>query len=323
MRTCVAALSLAFSLLVPIPGQAAETPVCGLQRVAELPVKTDNGELLVKMQIEGHDAWMMIDTGSPINLISPRLVKELNLRPLTITGALVADAAGATMKHFVHIKKLTLNGMVAEDQEFIVMGESAAGEIPFDGIFSAGFLAAYDVELDLAHGKLRLFTQDHCKGQVVYWTQDFVTVPFTIDASLHIVMPVTLDGQSLRAMLDTGATPSTLSSQTARRTFNIDPAGAGEKPDGQEMTGSGATLPYYKHRFADLAIGGVEFHNTEFKIMPDKMTRMIRDHQRYNETQAEQHIATQVTIGLHHLSRIRAYIAYGERMLYISAADAN
>jgi hypothetical protein len=217
---------------------------------------------------------------------------------------------------------LTVNGMIAEDKEFAVMGEDNAADAPFDGIFGAAFLAAYDVELDLPHGKIRLFSQDHCKGQVVYWTQDYAALPFTVDASLHAVLQATLDGHLLPTMLDTGATPSTLSAQTARRDFNFDPAAARVEPDGKVFGGSGISLPYYKHRFTNLNLGGVEFHNTEPEVIPDKLSHIFRDHQRLDASASEQHLATVMTIGLHHLARIRAYIAYGERMIYISAGDA-
>jgi predicted aspartyl protease len=322
MKIALFCLALLTALAGMPAANAADAP-CGLVRVAELPVNIEQGHLLVKMDVDGHEGWFLIDTGSPFNMLSRHMVEALGLTPLPVTPSmLVYDGAGQRLKHFVVAKKLTLSGMTAENKEFVVMGESSTREAPFEGIFGADFLAAYDVELDLPHGKIRLFTQDHCKGQVVYWTQDYAAVPFKIDASLHMVMQVTLDGNSMRAMLDTGATPSTLSAQTARRTFNFDPEAQGIAPDGRDTMGSGASLPYYKHKFGNLDVGGVEFHNTELQVIADKMTQIMRDHARHTDLQSQEHLPTQVTLGLHHLSRIRAYIAYGERMLYISAADA-
>lgn len=320
-------IALCLAALVSLAGlpsaNAADAP-CGLVRVAELPVDISHGQLLVKMNIDGQEGQFLIDTGSPYNSLSRRMVEALHLNPMPITpGMIVFDAAGAQLKHFVIAKKLTMNDMVAENKEFLIMGESSNQAPPFDGIFGASFLAAYDLELDLPHGKIRLFSQDHCKGQVVYWTQDFTAVPFTMDNhSLHIMTRVTLDGNSLQALLDSGATPSTITAQTARRTFNIDPAATGAAPDGKDTGGSGTGIPYYRHRFANLDIGGVEFHNTELQIISDKLTEIYRDHERIDDATRTQRSVAQVTIGLHHLSKIRAYIAYDERMLYISAADA-
>jgi predicted aspartyl protease len=321
-------VAVCLASLICLSGQTAtwakDPEQCGLKRVAELPVKSDDGRLLIEVQIEGRDTWVQVDAGSPFSMITNQLAEELKLNKLPIASGRAYDAAGRDLKHYVKIKKLMLNGMKAEDQDLIVMGENAPAneQIPYGGIFGANFLAAYDVELDIPHGKMNLFSPDHCKGRVVYWTQDYVAVPFKLDASLHMVMTVTLDGKTLRAMLDTGAGPTVLSAQTARRAFDFDPAAAGIEPDGNERAGSGTALAYYKHRFSDLDIGGVEFHNTELFVIPDKTSHIIRDHHTYNATASETNEETSLVLGLHHLSRIRAYIAYDERMLYISAADA-
>ncbi len=38
------------------------------------------------------------------------------------------------------------------------------------GVIGTDLLGKFDVDLDIAHKKLNLFSPDHCKGQVVYWT---------------------------------------------------------------------------------------------------------------------------------------------------------
>ncbi len=321
MKSLVSGLFVAF-LLLSSRGANAQSPTCSLQRVAELPVDIRHGQLLVKMQIDDQDGWFVIDTGSPYSMLTRQMVEALKLHPIPVAPTLVVlDGSGTALKHYVIAKKLTVSGMVAENKEFLVMGEDSAVNGPIAGVFGASFLAAYDIELDLPHGKIRLFSQDHCKGQVVYWTQDFATVPLTVDSFFHISTEVNLDGTAERATLDTGATPTTISAQTARRTFSIDPGAAGATPDGQVVMGSGKTLPYYRHKFGNLDIGGVQFHNTELEIVPDKLTRIMRDHTNPDGSGAEK--TNPLTLGLHHLSRIRAYIAYGEGKLYISAADAN
>jgi predicted aspartyl protease len=322
----IAALRLA--LLIGMFGlgrafAADAPPQCSLKLAAELPVDMSHGSLLVKLQVDGHDGMFLVDTGSPYSMLNRRMVDELSLKPQPIPpGVRLIDEAGKPMTHYVIAKKLMLNNMVAEDKKFVVMGENGSAS-SIDGIFGANFLAAYDVELDVPHGKIRLFSQDHCRGQVVYWTQDFASWPFTLDANLHVVMQANLDGHSLPTLLDTGASLSTLSATVARRDFDFDPAAAGIAPEGHLIAGSGASLPVYKHSFANLTLGGVEFHNTELEIMPDRVSRATRGHDRMDATDSETHLETPMVMGMHHLARIRAYIAYGERTIYISSADAN
>ena len=324
MKAAVLCIASFMALFMQATVWAADTAQCDLQRAAELPVKTDGDMLLIQMQIEGRDAWVQVDTGSPFSLISARLADALNLRKSQTERAIGFDAAGKELRHYVNIRKLSLNGMTAENETFFVMGENDTEDRPYDGIFGANFLSAYDIELDIPHGKMRLFLPNRCKTPPVYWTQDFAEVPFALDASLHMVMTVTLDGKPLHAMVDTGAGRSFLTAQTARNSFDFDPAAAGQQPDGEEKAGSGATLSYYKHRFGVLDIGGVAFRNPEFFIIPDKTSRIMRDHHGHDSDTlfSQTNQQTPVVIGMRQLARIRAYIAYKSAKLYISAGDA-
>ncbi len=323
MKVAVLCLASLVGAFLQPAARAADTEQCELKRVAELPVTIDEGRLLIQVEIEGRKASVLVDTGSPFSMISGQLADELQLHKSPIASGRAYDAAGKSLQHFVKIKKLTLNGMSAEDQTFVVMGENGSAPRSFDGVFGANFLAAYDIELDIPHGKMGLFLPNHCKQIPIYWTQNFAAVPFVLDASLHMVMTANLDGKSVRAMIDTGAGPTIIGAQTARQAFDVDPAASGQEPDGQEHTGSGASLAYYKHRFGVLDIGGVQFRNTELFILPDKMSRITRDHQSYGlRPESETNEATPLIIGIHHLARLRAYIAYRDRMIYISAGDA-
>jgi len=324
MKIVAFCIASCVGLFMQASAWAADAKPCSLERAAELPVKNEDGRLLIQVQINGRDAWVQVDTGSPFSLISARLANALDLRKSEVLPGRAIDAAGKSLKHFVHIKTLTLGGMTAENQAFLVMGEGDSEERPYDGIFGANFLSAYDVELDIPHGMMRLFLHNRCEAAPVYWTQDFADVPFALDASLHMVMTAALDGKPLRAMVDTGAGPSFLTAQTARHSFDFDPEAAGLKPDGEQRTGSGATLAYYKHRFATLDIGGVGFRNPELFVIPDKTSRIIREHHSLDSNRlfSETNQEVQLVIGMHNLARIRAYIAYKDGKIYISAADA-
>ena len=51
------------------------------------------------------------------------------------------------------------------------------------------------MDIDLAHNKLSLFTQNHCRGKVVYWTTSgYIVLPMDLDQDKHIEVPVVLDG---------------------------------------------------------------------------------------------------------------------------------
>lgn len=91
------------------------------------------------------------------------------------------------------------------------------------GTLGPSLLANYDVEIDPAHQKLNLFSQEHCAGKVVYWTRSAVAaVLIRLDDFLHIILPVTLDGQYFEATLDTGSSISQLVYEIAEDKFGWD-----------------------------------------------------------------------------------------------------
>jgi hypothetical protein len=324
MRPYLPVLAFLISLPTALPAHA-DSPQCSLKRVTELTIDTSHNELLAKIQVEGHDAWMRVETASPFTTISGHLADTLKLTRF-VTGAGMVDVANKQLNHAVKVHELQIGNLHvnATDGRILVSDEQGVDTYA-DGILGADILMNYDVELDLKHGKIYLYQQDHCAGQVVYWTRDFMSVPFGLDGSRHIVFDATLDGHSLRTLLDTGSQNSTLSTQIARKVFDLDPQADGTKPDGQLSMTTGASLPYFRHRFAKLSVAGIDFQNTELLLMPDMFGPTMRNERNLlaEYVPSEINQDTPLTIGLHHLMKLRVFIAYRERDLYISAADAN
>jgi hypothetical protein len=158
-------LVLAFLIGLPAPSPAlADAPQCSLKRVTELTTDTSQGELLVKIQVEGHDAWMRVETASPLTTVSAHLADTLKLTRF-VTNAGMVDAANRQLNHAVKLHDLQLGALHinATDGRILVSDEQAV-DGHADGTLGADILMNYDVELDLKHGKIYLYQQDHCTG---------------------------------------------------------------------------------------------------------------------------------------------------------------
>jgi hypothetical protein len=148
-------------------------------------------------------------------------------------------------------------------------------------------------------------------------------VPIAVRRSI-VELEVPLESQTIRAQLDTAAADTTIDEPTSRDRFKVDPEKSGAIRDGQTMTDTGITVPFYRHRFASLELGGVGFRSTEIGIVSDSSEVRFR-HVASNDFQAMIHgfDPAPLWIGMHHLAHLRFMIAYGEGLLYISAADAS
>jgi len=314
VRYPVFAALVFFSLATIGHARADDRANCDLHRIAELEMKVDTASLRVKVLINGRDVWLTVDPASPISMISRRLVDDLKL-PVHEPAFTIISGRG---KHFDKVavaKSFTLAGLTAEDVDLVVIDglTSKDGvENRYEGSIGAEFLSAYDVELDLPHGRMALFSKDHCKGQVVYWTPHYVAIPFELDRNFHINFPVILDGHRLKAILNTSCGFSKMDIETLKSQFNTDPAT--QPTNFIAKSGDVPEDTYYIHRFDTFDIGGITFRNTEFDVTQGEARSVRHD---YPDLPL-----THVTVGLHQLAQLRLYIAYGEHVIYASAGNA-
>ena len=110
-----------------------------------------------------------------------------------------------------------------------------AGERDFSDdvavLIGQDFLQNFDVEFDLPQNVVRLFEpKGRCDGVgLAYWSAD-TALEVPIDVSQAVTLDVEVNGQRLRAMLDSGAT-STLTTAAAAR-LGIAPDAPGVVPAG-------------------------------------------------------------------------------------------
>ena len=91
-----------------------------------------------------------------------------------------------------------------------------------DGIFSPIGFKAYDFDMDFNGGKLNIISNDHCDGKVIYWPANVAAmVPTSVEGG-HVTVPVTVD-DPFTAMVDTGASTSTMRLDMARIAFGLTP----------------------------------------------------------------------------------------------------
>jgi hypothetical protein len=175
----------------------------------------------------------------------------------------------------------------------------------------------FDVEFDFTGSKFNLFSQDHCKGKVVYWARHYAVLPFRNDmrwlsdtTSLpsnghdidHIVLDATLDGKVVRVLVDTGSATSWMTLDTAHRLFGLDTAAL--TPIGSAKN-ERETL--YTYPFETLDLQSVSVHSPTIILKADRL---------------QDPNAPDLYLGMTVLRRLHLYVAYGEKRIFVTRADA-
>lgn len=267
-----------------------------------------NGSDLIPVSVNGVEKLFLFDTGGGITQIARNTAEELHLT-----------------LHPGNVRVFDLAGNVSRDQTMVdrfAFGRVAQRDVPlavsppmlFDGIFAPDRLLDYDVDVDFGADTVSLFSPGHCSGGAPVW-QAMATAPIALEGT-HIVVPVTLDGQVMDAILDTGASTTTLQVEYAQRLFMF-PLGDAQTPESGVLNGV-SSLKTYRHIFQSIAFGTLTVHNLRVALIPDAMGRG-GDPSRTQS--ALTNAAPKMIIGMDVLRRLHIYIALGERKMYVSQAS--
>ena len=197
----------ATSLLLAALALGAAGP-CGLEKAAELPL-VGQAVPVVDVEIAGQPARLIVDTGAAVMALNQEAVARLGLRYDRDQRFEVRGIGGSRRSSMPAIVSgLKLGDVEVADQRAAELPRGAGGPaLPgVDGVLSLRVLRQFDILLDMAQRRVTLCRGSPCDDSDVPLTGDVTEVDTGIDPhSLHLALPVQLDGAGYRAMLDTGS----------------------------------------------------------------------------------------------------------------------
>lgn len=298
------------------PAAAAE---CGLKRITSVDtVAAPNGFMLVPVKLGDFQRLLLFDTGGSISGLTQPAAQELGLNSFDGNVELIG-VGGAVSRRYTVIPSFTLGTVETKAVKVMILpgpGMSRDNRL-------AGSIAPnpnVDVDLDFAGKKLSLFSPDHCDGQVVYWPAAAVaTVPMRLAGLGHIIIPVTLDGKQMDALVDTGASNTFLNLKVAQDRFDIHLDAPDVEQRGQ--IAQNPAMKVYRRRFNTLSFEGVTVTNPEILMIPDEVSRRMPNTTRTGSLVRESNRGLpDLALGMSVLKQTHMYVAYKERKVYITAA---
>jgi len=283
------------------PAFAEEARTCRLTIYSSLPLTTRaDGRVSVPVTVQDKSFSFLVDTGGAVATIGWDQAEEVGLKKQP-AGSYFVGIGGRFIDSFILTDRFSLGGMTGNSLAVYVEPRGIAG---FDGTLSPDMMKHFDVDFDFAHGKMNLFSQDHCPGKVVYWNNGgAVIIPTQTDRNAHIRIPVVLDGEKITAILDTGAVTSIMSVRAA--------SFMGIYESKMKLKDSGGYLRKsrtYSYPFKTLDMGGIVVNNPHIVIGSNELMGTFD---------------TDMILGMGILRQLHMYIAYGEGKLYLTPASAN
>jgi predicted aspartyl protease len=279
---------------------------CQLGRYASLDLGTDEtGGVYIPMKIAGHDENMLVDTGGYVSMLTASAVQQLSLRRQATPGGAIMYG-GLQLHEFAIADEIGLGHMAGRRIDFLIMPDQRM-PTELSGTIAPDIMKNYDVELDFANGKFNLFAPNSCGDRVVYWTHEaFAQLPIQLDNNKHIRIQVRLDGKPLEADLDTGSSRSLLRFERAKDIFGWDEKTADLKRVASTKDGTPIS---YQYPFKSLNFEGVAVSSPDLLMVSDKASK--------------QYGQPELIIGMGILRQLHLYLAYPDRVLYLTSADAH
>jgi tetratricopeptide (TPR) repeat protein/predicted aspartyl protease len=218
IRPFGATITLLTFTLLPL-----ETPLanCVMGVAAELKVTMDGMRPTVAAKINGRDAKFVADSGAFFSLISSASAVEYDLRTTPASPEFVLEGIGGRATASVTtVKEFSLAGVQVRNVQFIVGGGEVGGGTV--GVLGQNIWRLADVEYDLANGVIRLIKPQGCAKDtpLAYWAKEgqaysVMDIAWATKSQPHTTGFVYLNGKKLRAMFDTGAWASMLTTGAA------------------------------------------------------------------------------------------------------------
>jgi predicted aspartyl protease len=296
-------------------GSAHAADDCVLKRFASVPTTfSRTGRLLLDVSIDDGAAKLLLDTGGGFSMLDSDFVERRGLSVLrsAVTGY---GLTGKPIDEATKVARLQLGNTVSRDGVFLI---GAAGGDGSDGIFGENYLSNYDIEIDPAASRLNLFRQDHCRGKVVYWADQYFRMPVHLTTDHRPMVEVEIDGKVLRALVDTGASGTAMRSNVARTLFGISNDAVDESAHRHATGLDGVKIDSFPHVFDSMTFGDITLHHTQVAIADiDSGKGIARTGTRIagNPDQPD------MLIGMPLLRRLHLFIAYSEPALYYTLVD--
>lgn len=248
---------------------AATRESCKIDRAADLPAHFVNGHIVIPAAINEIPVRLVVDTGATGSMLTPEAVARLHLPMDPYRTTTVHGTGGTVVNHNTSIRSLRVGG---EDW----LGSSMAtghlpGRYPDDppvvGLLGADRLAQFDIELDMPHHRMTLWRIDSCFGDFVPWHAPHYVLPLARYQPNRMVTDVRVDGQPVTALVDWGARTTAITSATAA-SLGVTTQMLARDRSGDSHGVDQTDIPFYVHRFPELAIGPVRFRNVALDVAP-------------------------------------------------------
>jgi predicted aspartyl protease len=280
------------TLLASLPAQAQECAALADVKGGQLP----DGRVAIPVTVEDRALYFLLDTGGIATTIKWELARAMKL-PATQAVRPLNGVGGAVLNFVVTGEHFSIGGLKVDNKPIYL----ETRPLRLDGTLSADILNDYDVEIDLTRYRMKLMASGDCAPPAGASAVAIDVAPYGSHKG-HIRFPVKIDGLTVMATLDTGATSSVIGMRAAAA-LGVYPASP--KLDPLRRRGNDRL---YAYPFGTLQIGEVTVPSPRITVASDGFLPGENN---------------DLVLGIDALAGLKLTIAYGHNRLYIVRPEGN
>ena len=174
---------------------------------------------IVPARIDGQPVSMLLDTGDERLAIREQVQTALRLPEDPHHTTIMHGIGGTSTAHDLIIQRFELGDTELPQSGAAVMNLPSVPvtDPPLAGVIGGQILSGYDVEFNFATRHVILWQRSDCDTVAPAWHGPYASVSLARSTGSLVTVPITINGQTLRALLDTGAQTTTISMDAASR----------------------------------------------------------------------------------------------------------
>ncbi len=302
-------------LALGVVGPAAKAG-CDLGAVAVLPMNSVSAPFAVPAMINGQPANLRLDTGSTSTTVNRPAADRLGLS-MHLSDRSTYGLGGVQRTYYARAERFQLGGILAT--QYTLLGRDlwpSGSTNGLDGYLAMDVLSTYDVDIDAQGKHLIIFkATGTCLKPTVAMAPPLYAAPLVlINGDRQAAVDVIVDGQSFRALLNSGESHSMMYRKAAERLpLDLAPLYA---PGHAVRRGIGprdvALMP---HVFKSVTVGGLVFHNMTIDVL-DQADPGVERHRTGSLLAADTlSSGEEMTLGADFMNKVHLWISHSSHQL--------
>jgi len=294
-------------------------PHCKYVKLSTLPLSFAAGTSSPEIDgsINSTPVRLLVDTGAYQTSLYRSRIEALDL-PLRHLNAYAAGVGGEAAQYGVLLQELSIGAIHGGRRMFKVLDDGER-KSRVSGLAGADFLFQQDLEISYASRHISFFHPLNCDDAfLAYWNPDASVVPFGPMATTES-RPwffVEVNGQKLRAMIDTGAWRTVIDQAAAARVGVTESSPGVIKVPGK-VTGVGKhELDSWSASFDSVIIGAETIRHSRI-IVADLYASIMQDSPSARQVAAIDR-QPEIVLGADFLKSHRVLFAMAQRRIYLS-----